>query len=147
LRPKLDPATFEKLSAALHGDFSQAADEATEKVRTLSETFSDAMDRMFNAQKLKTFTDTVGALGRIGSGISQLKNLGGIWNKEDVSIGDKILQTLTSVGFALPMVISGIKNLGAALSLTGKALSAFNGIAIAFTAITTVIGVVNSALK
>ena len=147
LRPKLDPATFEKLSAALHGDFSQAADEATEKVRTLSETFSDAMDRMFNAQKLKTFTDTVGALGRIGSGISQLKNLGGIWNKEDVSIGDKILQTLTSVGFALPMVVSGIKNLGAALSLTGKALSAFNGIAIAFTAITTVIGVVNSALK
>ena len=147
LKPKLDPATFEKLSAALHGDFSQAADEATEKVRTLSETFSDAMDRMFNAQKLKNFTDTVGAIGRIGSGISQLKNLGGIWNKEDVSIGDKILQTLTSIGFALPMVVSGVKSLGAALSLTGKTLSAFNGIAIAFTTITTVIGFVNSALK
>jgi hypothetical protein len=102
---------------------------------------------MFNAQKLKNFTDAVGAIGRIGSGISQLKNLGGIWNKEDVSIGDKILQTLTSIGFALPMVVSGVKNLGAALSLTGKTLSAFNGIAIAFTAVTTVIGVVNSALK
>jgi len=36
---------------------------------------------MFNAQKLQNLIDTVGAFGRLSSGIQQLKNLGNIWNQ------------------------------------------------------------------
>jgi len=104
------------------------------------------MNRMFNAQKIQNVTDFVGALGRIGTGLQQIKNLGSIWNKEDVSTGDKILQILTSLGFALPTVISGFTKLTSILQITGTALTAVNAVAAVVGVAISAIGIYNKAL-
>lgn len=54
-----------------------------------------------------SIVSVVGGLGQLASGISAVKNLGGIWNNDDLSTGEKILQTLTNVGMSLPMLVSG----------------------------------------
>jgi len=38
----------------------------------------------------------------ISSALNALKNIGNIWNNEDLSTGEKLLQTLTSMGMLLP---------------------------------------------
>jgi hypothetical protein len=48
-------------------------------------------------------------LMQLGMMIQSIKSLGGIWNDQDLSMGDKIVETLTSVGMILPIIISGIQ--------------------------------------
>jgi hypothetical protein len=43
--------------------------------------------------------------------IQSVKNLGNIWKNEDLSMGEKILQTTTALGMAIPMAINGLKGL------------------------------------
>lgn len=144
---KMDPKRFEALSTELsNGKLAQGLQDATRKVRTLSEAFSEAMDRMFNAQKIQNIVDVVGSLGRVSSGIQQIQNLGSIWAKSDISDGEKLVQTLGNLGMALPMITRGLQSLIQHLEWTGIATSTLTGIGIAITAVVSAIGIFNKVL-
>lgn len=48
-------------------------------------------------------------LTRISMMIQAVKNLGSIWNNEDLTTGEKVLQTMTNLGMILPTVVSMVK--------------------------------------
>ena len=55
---------------------------------------------------------------RFGSGltstafaIQSIKNLGSIWNNEDITLGEKLTQTMMNLGMVIPNVVSAVKNL------------------------------------
>lgn len=52
---------------------------------------------------------TSNQLMRLGMMIQSIKTLGNVWNDEDISLGDKFIQTLTSLGMIIPTVVSVIE--------------------------------------
>lgn len=48
-------------------------------------------------------------LMQLGMMIQSIKNLGSIWSDQDLSMSDKIVETLTSVGMLLPIIISAVQ--------------------------------------
>jgi len=53
----------------------------------------------------------ISAIGQISSSLMTIKNLGSIWQDKDVSIGEKIAKTFTSLGFIIPSLVSGYTKL------------------------------------
>ena len=49
-----------------------------------------------------------GGLANIGSSIATIQNLGSIWNNDDLTTGEKVLQTIINMTTALSMMASGI---------------------------------------
>lgn len=84
----------------------QKFDEYNERIERLKA----QMRELGEAAKLEKFamsmTGIVGSLGQVASSISGLKNLGNVWTDENLSGSEKMLQTITNIGFSLPMLIS-----------------------------------------
>ena len=53
----------------------------------------------------------ISAIGQISSSLITIKNLGSIWQEKDVSTGEKIAKTFTSLGFIIPSLVSGYTKL------------------------------------
>ena len=93
-------------------------EEYTEKT---SKSIKDAKKEAYS------FGECVGALGNgimtLASATSALIGLGSIWSDEDLSTGEKILTTVTTLGMVIPMVadaysgvnLEKIKNIGLSL--------------------------------
>ena len=93
-------------------------EEYTEKT---SESIKNAKEEAYS------FGECVGALGNgimtLASATLSLIGLGSIWSDEDLSIGEKILTTVTTLGMVIPMVteaysgvnLEKIKNIGLSL--------------------------------
>ena len=79
--------------------------------------FNDAAEAAENMVE-KMNTDQIGqGVSQLVSGFSSLvfsmqaiKNLGSIWNNDDLSVGEKVLQTVTNLTTALPMLIAGFSS-------------------------------------
>ena len=56
-------------------------------------------------------TKAISGLSALAFGIQAIQNLGSIWKNEDASTGEKILSTITALGTALPMVMTGLSSL------------------------------------
>jgi hypothetical protein len=88
--------------------------QKTEQATTALETGAQRMTRAFN---IETFTKTAGSIASLGAAIQQVQNLGSIWKNEDLSTGEKILQTITNLGMTIGMVIPALTNLNKVLKL------------------------------
>jgi len=51
------------------------------------------------------------------NGVRQFLNLGSIWQNQDLSVGQKLFQTITNISMSIPMLINGWKGLTAATNL------------------------------
>lgn len=94
---------------------SQASKEFLQKIKEIeaqSKTLSKGVQ--FKAIA-KGATEMVSSIGMAASGFMSLANAFKIWENQDLSFTEKLLQTLSSVGMAAPMVISSFKNMGSAL--------------------------------
>ena len=56
---------------------------------------------------IKTFVNMVAGIGQVASGINNLVNITKIWKNENLSAGEKILQTFTNLGMTIPILING----------------------------------------
>ena len=74
---------------------------------------------------LNNITNIVGALGQLAASIQMVQNIGEIWSNEDLTAGEKMLQTITNIGFLLPTVASAFSTLKVAFleSATGAAFN------------------------
>ena len=70
----------------------------------------------------QSLTSLVSGLTSLAMGISMVKGLGSIWSDNDISTGEKILKTITTLGMALPSLTNGIKQLNSS-KLAGLALN------------------------
>jgi hypothetical protein len=124
----------------LQKEAEKAADELEPLNRAIAQTEEDAkkaeaaLEDMKKKFKLTAVIDDVvdlaGGMANMASAAQQFINLGSIWQNEDLSTGEKLLQTVSSLAFALPMLMSGIKNTKDSLSslfdAAGAALDYFN---------------------
>ena len=123
-------STYEEISAAirnLNTNLTDVPKEARAVLESLQKTFDEGREKfdeynerierlkaqmreLGKASKLEKFatsiTGIVGSLGQIASSISALKNLGNVWTDENLSGSEKMLQTITNIGFSLPMLVS-----------------------------------------
>ena len=67
------------------------------------ENVTGAMQKNFDTRLMvQNITSVISAMGQLAMSINTIKNLGSIQNNDDLSTGDKILQTVMNLSFALP---------------------------------------------
>lgn len=111
--------------------FTETGSLTTQQIQVLKD-YGINVD--FITQKLKAMSGSVptAAQGFVAFGqsvsstamaITTLKGLFDTWNNEDLSVGDKLLSTFTSLGIVIPMVTSALnKNSVASMAAFSKAL-------------------------
>ena len=97
------------LETAVTGGFKQAENEANLFGAAATAAFAKA-----NLEaRINQFTRLASNIGMATSALTMLFNLGDIWNNEDLTMGEKVLQTIQNIAFAtsmfLPIVLSLVK--------------------------------------
>ena len=110
---KMHQKAKEAFSDNTAGQMKDKVDQLKDSMQGFN-TYLEQFRKVFNIQNI---IQTVSAFGQLASAITSIKNLGNIWSNEDISTGDKLLQTVTNLGFALPMLVSSFKAVAAALKL------------------------------
>ena len=104
---------------ALANDINKKSNlEATQdKLNQRAIGFSDLLDDQNFTTRV---SNMVAALGSLTFAIQTVQNLGSIWNNDDLTIGEKILETIMNVSMALPMAASGIIDTGKGFQAIGE---------------------------
>ena len=93
----------------IRNTFKEGATPVTKFTETIKE-LKQRLKELGETAKLQKITESitgaVGALGQLASSMSTLSNLPSIWSNKDLSDSEKMLQTITNIGFALPMLVS-----------------------------------------
>ena len=58
---------------------------------------------------VRQITNFVAGLGKVAAGLNGIVNLTKVWKNENNTLGQKLLQTFTSLSFTVPMLYSGLK--------------------------------------
>ena len=86
--------------------------EKTGQVKVQAESTKQAFDEMAASVSQRVgagITAGTSALMSFGMALSSIKSLGSIWSNEDVSLGDKIISTMTSLGIIVPSLTAAFK--------------------------------------
>ena len=62
----------------------------------------------------QTFVTLASSIGNVTMALTTLKGVWDTWNNDDMSFGDKLLSTLTSLGMVIPMVVTSMQTLSKA---------------------------------
>lgn len=104
-------------------------DKAAADLEKKLQQLKDTNDKLVNSFKVEevvsSFVNLAGSVRSVGEGITQLQRLGSIWSNDDLTTGEKVLQTVSSLSIALPMLVSGISGVGSALKGLNAARAAF----------------------
>lgn len=132
----------------------QNASSATERAKVIQEEYdnslekgSEQMGKMGN-NKVQLAEKVVGigqAFMSATMAINAFKGLGDIWSDKDISGGEKMLSTITSLGMVIPTVISGVKALSEVVGGMSKAVPIFAAITAGIVVVSSVIGFLTDA--
>ena len=92
----------------LDEDFAQSKKNIEADINTLKGRF-DALTNSINFEKMLQGTlQIIGAIGQFASAWNTLSQIDDIWNNESLSSGEKFLQIVQNLSFALPMLVNSI---------------------------------------
>ena len=94
-----------------------AAQGAVDNIGNLNQGFISAQEL---ATLRKETLDFVGALGQLAFAITSIKNLGRIWEDEDLSLTEKLVQSFSNLAIVIPSIITvfgKLKNVSSAIEL------------------------------
>ena len=103
---------------ALSDKGAKKMDDAMGRLNKSAQEFNGWAAGFKQTLSIQNIVQTVSAFGQLASSINTLKNLGSIWSNDDISTGEKLLQTVTNLGFALPMLINSFGTVASTLGLT-----------------------------
>ena len=92
--------------------------------RQIEEEYQIMKQRSERTITVQNVVELAGGIARLGSAIQQIQNLGSIWKNEDLSIGQKLLQTITNLAISLPMLATGFTTTATGLGLMTVATTA-----------------------
>lgn len=98
-------------------------DDAKNRASMLDKAIRDGADSAKQLFDVTNAIKMISAIGQISSSLLTIKNLKTIWDDKDVSTGEKIAKTFTSLGFIIPSLYSSYKSIANAMGIT-NALSA-----------------------
>lgn len=93
-------------------DFNNLEKEAGESAEAVKRN-QEQIQRMAQLKAgIESVVGVFSALGQVAMSIQTLWNIGDIIKNEDLTNGEKLLQIVTNLGFALPMLVSSMASLG-----------------------------------
>ena len=98
------------------GDVGEAQQNAAHATDIAANSYADFRLKTYQATvQQETWADTIvnsaNHLMQLGMMIQSIKSLGNIWNNEDLTTGEKVVETLTNIGMIAPSIISIISSL------------------------------------
>lgn len=85
------------------------------------------LKKSFNLKNsVQNVTDLATGFVGVVSGVETLIGLGDIWSNENLTGGEKFLQTITAISFGLPQIISGMSGMFQGIQGLVKAYQSFN---------------------
>ena len=121
------------------------AKEASASLQLAQQAANNYLESIKQFANVKSIVDAASAFGRLASGLNSLANLKNIWSNQSLSSGQKLLQTMTNLGMAIPMLVSSFKTLKTVTSAWSTTLDITGKIQAAQTAATSAQTVVESA--
>ena len=116
--------TASKLRVDLENEFAQTADslennidQVNQKLQGMKAQFDSEVDKASRAVTIENYAKMAGGIASVGAAIQQLQNLGSIWKNEDLTTGQKLLQTITNLAISLPMLVTGFTKAATAMKL------------------------------
>ena len=103
----------------------EQVNQASKKVQHTIDANNAKFKQLFD---VTTIVKTVGALGQLAGAIRSIINLGSIWKNQNLSEGQKILQTITNLSMAIPMLVSSYSQLNSTLKITETLQTLFGGL-------------------
>ena len=94
---------------------TQRAKASLEQATVAKDAFLDPIKAQAN---VKQIVDTISAVGRLTSGFMALANITKIIGNDSLSMGEKVLQVISQVGFSIPMILSSLGAINKGLKLT-----------------------------
>lgn len=106
---------------------TQKNEESTRRAESEADRFINNLKAKFkNPATFSAIVQLTGSISQITMAIQNLKNIGNIWSNSDISTGEKMAQTFSSIAMVIPMVIMGINGIRTAI----KTLEVSSGILI-----------------
>lgn len=105
---------IERLRTAAQGA-GEAEQNAAHATEISANAYADYRLKVYQATvQQETWADKVvnsaNQLMQLGMMIQAIQNLGSIWNDDDLTTGEKVIQTLTNIGMIIPQVVSLISS-------------------------------------
>lgn len=94
----------------------KAARDAVDNTQSLGKGFLDTVETQ---KQVKGLLDVVGAVTNLTSAYLTFQNLGSIWKNENISKGEKLLQTIMALGTTIPTVYHSFELLKGSISKLG----------------------------
>ena len=119
------------------------ADQAVEVVKTEG-------DKAKDQKNTKEIINTVSAVGDLIFAWQSFQELGSLWSKDDITVGEKLATTIQNVAMVAPMAAMGLMDMSKGLQAIGLASKAANiatGILAAITAIATIVSAIQQHQK
>jgi hypothetical protein len=90
--------------------------EVAEKLKNVARQAEDAGNKMANMKMPppslgSTFVTLAQSISNVSMAINTLRGVWDTWTNDDMSFGEKLLSTFTSLGMVIPMLVTGVKNL------------------------------------
>lgn len=130
-----------RFSSILEKEIGGELDNISDKIRMAEQDWNNFIKGIKTVQIIQQMVNIASAVGQIASGLSTLKNLGNIWNDENLSASDKMLQTLLSISTSVPMIISGVKTLTGSIVGLAVGLGAVESTEVGVIAATKALGI------
>lgn len=119
------------------------ADQAVEVVKAEG-------DKAKDQKNTKEIINTVSAVGDLIFAWQSFQELGSLWSKDDITVGEKLATTIQNVAMVAPMAAMGLMDMSKGLQAIGLASKAANiatGILAAITAIATIVSAIQQHQK
>ena len=109
--------------------YTEATINETEGVKLFDKAYEDFLKRLQAGMPVqKTLSDQIVSFSnymlQASMAIQSLQNLGNIWNNDDITMGEKLLQSISAISLALPIAVRGFKDLTGVLGGTKAAQEA-----------------------
>lgn len=127
---------------------TQKNEESIRKAESEADRFINNLKAKFkNPATLSAVVQLTGSISQITMAIQNLKNIGNIWNNSDISTGEKMAQTFSSIAMVIPMVIMGINGIKTAIKNLKMSSGILIAISIAIMAIVTAVTYIIDAFQ
>ena len=96
---------IDKLLEELGFDFDNAEREAKEMAAGAEAAMNKLKNSLSQRNAIQDFTTVIGLVGQLSMAISSIVRLPSIWKDEDLSVGEKMIQTISGASMALMMFL------------------------------------------
>ena len=118
-------ASYTAGEAGLLPQISQQAEMAEAKLKAAIKESENFQKQIEQLSTIKSFTQLISGLGQFAAGLKGIINLTKVWKNENLSTGEKILQTITNLTMSLPMLINGLNKANEGFKIFSQGLKIF----------------------